>query len=190
MAVSRGVRRAVLFGGIAAAILSAALVVACLDMTPVPPDEVVTFKIPIPEAQPPPPPREAGETDSTVPPTVDGGTGTGDSGMVIMADVEVEAPYVPPCIACLQAPDVPGPGCGTEHAACFANPQCHAAYECAVANGCLLLQSGENAIICTTPCVVEAGIASASSPAGMAVQNIADCFYAEAGCGPICAPLP
>jgi hypothetical protein len=173
MTKARALKRVAAFGGIALFVASSTWAAACVDLTPVTPGEVVTIPIPIPDVQQPP------RRDAS--PSTDGDAGPGDAGFDV---------YLPPCLACLLAPDTPGPGCATEVAACMADPQCGAAYACAIENNCFLVQTREAILICSTPCVTEAGgITSSTSTSGMLVANVAACLTnPPPGCGSVCAP--
>jgi hypothetical protein len=68
------------------------------------------------------------------------------------------------CLACVDAPDMPGPGCGNESAACQADDQCSSLFACVLASGCI---GGPPStfITCALPCANEAGGIPASAAA-------------------------
>jgi len=187
-AKAKVVRQGAALGAIALYIAVGAWASACLDLSPVTADEVVTIPIPIPDVQPPP----SGDAPIHRDVSVDGDATGIDGAPVDVAPVDGgHDVYLPPCIACAMAPDVPGPGCATEFAACTANPECAAAYTCVIASGCLLLPTRQDFVVCATPCVVEAGgITSEYSTAGMLVKSAATCITnPPPGCGNVCAPV-
>jgi hypothetical protein len=187
MAKAKVVRRVAALGAIALYIALGAWAAACLDLTPVTAGEVVTIPIPIPDVQPPPIQDASTHRDAPA---------GGDAALVDGAPVD-GAPvdgghdvYVPPpCLACITAPDMPGPGCATEIAACMADTECEAVYLCVIATDCLLLPTRQDLLACATPCVTEAGITSECSKAGMLVDKAATCITdPPPGCGHVCAP--
>ena len=187
MRKAKVVRQVAALGAIALYIALSAWASACLDLAPVTAGEVVTIPIPIPDVQPPPGHDASIHSDASV---------DGDAAPVDVARVD-GAPvdgghdvYVPPCLACIAAPDMPGPGCASEFAACMADPQCELAYLCVIKNGCFLAATRQEIVICATPCIVEAGmITSQFSTSGMLVKAAATCATdPPPGCGQFCGP--
>jgi hypothetical protein len=88
------------------------------------------------------------------------------------------------CYACIAAPDDPGPGCGTEFAACEAEPKCKAIMDCVLATGCFYLASTKEFTNCAIPCAIEAGVTSTDDPVVILGLNVAYC--ADKVCRPYC----
>jgi hypothetical protein len=170
MTKARVVRRVAAFAGIVLFVALSTWAAACLDLTPVTEDQVVTIPIALPDVQRPPVPDGSARDAS------------GDAG-------PLDAAILPPCESCFMSPDMPGPGCATEFHACLANPQCALAYACVLDMGCLLGLTQQQLILCATPCITEAGgITSQTSEAGVAVTNAATCLTTPPpGCGNLCA---
>jgi hypothetical protein len=82
------------------------------------------------------------------------------------------------CIPCVEAADTPGPGCGTEYAACEADATCGSLWECVVAAHCIGGPPSKF-ISCALPCANEAGgIPSAAA-------SLFECL-ANGPCAPAC----
>jgi hypothetical protein len=187
MTKAKVVRRIAALLAIALYIALSAWASACLDLTPVTAGEVVTIPIPIPDVQPPPRMDASIHRDASA----DGDAAPVDGAPVDGRPVDGgHDVYVPPCLACIAAPDKPGPGCATEFAECMADPQCELAYKCVIANGCFLVETRQEIVICATPCIVEAGgITSQFSTSGILVKAAATCATdPPPGCGNFCAP--
>jgi len=88
------------------------------------------------------------------------------------------------CYQCIEAPDVPGPGCGDEYATCAAEPKCKAIMDCVFATGCLYLPSIKDFVPCAIPCALEAGVTSTDDPIVQLGLNVAYC--ADKACRPYC----
>jgi hypothetical protein len=188
MTKAKVARRVAALLAIALYIALSAWASACLDLSPVTAGEVVTIPIPIPDVQPPPRMDASIHRDASA---------DGDAGLVDGAPVDggpVDSGhdvYVPPCLACIAASDKPGPGCAAEFGACMADPQCELAYLCVIKNGCFLVETRQEIVICATPCIVEAGgITSQFTTSGMLVKAAATCATdPPPGCGNFCAPI-
>ena len=147
---------------------------ACLDLTPVTQSEVPPQ--PMPDVVKP-------ALDASPPPADSASDAAFEGDVENQQDVMV---VVPPCQACIERADVPGPGCMTELAACLTSPACTYVWNCTVANDCLLLPTRDDLATCADPCVIEAGITSASEGPGLLVANLAVC--ATGPCSPPCVP--
>lgn len=93
-------------------------------------------------------------------------------------DAGPDAPDVdirPSCQKCIETPDVPGPGCSDELAACLADPVCRSSYECILFNGCLTKGTRQKVIICGLPCAEDAGIVTQTEDAALEILNVANC---------------
>lgn len=88
------------------------------------------------------------------------------------------------CYACIEAPDDPGPGCGTEYTACVDKPQCKAIMDCVFAAGCFYLATTKDFTVCAIPCAIEAGVTSTDDPIVVLGLNVAYC--ADKTCRPFC----
>ena len=88
------------------------------------------------------------------------------------------------CYQCIEAPDDPGPGCGTEFLACEAEPKCKAIMDCVLAAGCFFLATTKDFTVCAIPCAVEAGVTSTDDPIVTLGLNVAYC--ADAKCRAYC----
>ena len=82
-------------------------------------------------------------------------------------------------------PDKPGPGCGTELAACEALSACGKTYACVRDQGCFTLGSAAAIENCGIPCAQKEGIlATANNAAFNAAYAVFSC--AASGCGKAC----
>jgi hypothetical protein len=79
------------------------------------------------------------------------------------------------CRQCIERPDDPGPGCGTEVEKCRASAKCKQVYDCVYANDCWSHSVESEFIACGFPCAVEAGIISTDDPDVQAAIAIARC---------------
>ena len=87
------------------------------------------------------------------------------------------------CEACFMAPDMPGPGCGTEWAACQAQSDCNTDITCIEASGCFgRTQSGF--ITCGTTCSSTTSL-SVGTPGYTAIVDFFECVSMSA-CGKKC----
>ena len=100
------------------------------------------------------------------------------------ADGDVDAPLT--CRECIEAPNAPGPGCGTEVAACLASTKCTEIYACLFELNCWAIAVRRDFIVCGLPCAIEAGVASVDDPEVKLAISIAEC--AIANCGTFCHP--
>src|SRR4051794_25728342 len=73
------------------------------------------------------------------------------------------------CVTCIRAPDMPGPGCATEVAACFTNARCHRSFDCGIATGCWNEASPADSITCVIQCGEKEKIAE--DPAALEVAT-------------------
>jgi|HubBroStandDraft_2_1064218.scaffolds.fasta_scaffold418328_2 hypothetical protein len=104
---------------------------------------------------------------------------TGDAGAApVDARTDAVGFDLATCLACLETPDAPGPGCETEYDACQADPTCAELWACILAVNCV---GGSTAtfITCALPCANEAGgIPPGASP-------LFECLANDA-CAPVC----
>ena len=124
---------------------------------------------------------EAPDTRPVIDASVD--SAFGDGGEVDVGDA-ADGDGALSCYQCIEAPDDPGPGCGTEFAACEAQPQCKAIMDCVLAAGCFFLASTKDFTVCAIPCAVEAGVTSTDDPIVVLGLNVAYC--ADKSCRPYC----
>jgi hypothetical protein len=99
-----------------------------------------------------------------------------------VVDAGEDAPDVdtrPPCVQCLEAPDQPGPGCGTALAECRGDPKCSATYDCVLAKSCLTKGDQKKIILCGLPCAQEAGIIAQDDPSAVLILDIVACIQAS-----------
>jgi hypothetical protein len=84
------------------------------------------------------------------------------------------------CLACLNAPSAPGPGCGESLAACQAFPACGRGVECQVREGCF---SGttEEFPICSRRCAELAGVRSTDDPSTKPGLEFYECTLEKCG---------
>lgn len=91
------------------------------------------------------------------------------------------------CLACLEAPAAPGPGCSDRFAACVGFDGCRATVECLQATGCFDHPTTRVAFVsCATPCAIEAGISASDSPGLKLGLDLINCAFAS--CAPACGP--
>jgi hypothetical protein len=128
------------------AIAIAAVLAACLDVTPI---TVVPVE-PDADVPPPPPPIDAGPDAPDVDPRTD-------------------------CQKCIETPDMPGPGCGDELAICLGDPKCRDTYDCMIRRNCLARANQQLIILCGLPCAAEAGIQSQFEQAANEIYDVATC---------------
>lgn len=124
-------------------------------------------------------PRDAGASD------IGGGGGEDDAS----EDADPDAPDPKAlCRACIQTPNSPGPGCGDQYQACFANEKCVLIFECVLAKGCTSRPTQPEIINCALPCVSEAGGVNIGDPAVQLILPIAPCVLGP--CKPSCGVGP
>jgi hypothetical protein len=88
------------------------------------------------------------------------------------------------CLKCLITPDVPGPGCADEVAACRAAQTCSRGYDCTFQRGCVG-GSVKTFTNCLPACTVAAGFASQDDPGRIAGLRIYECLT-RGGCASVC----
>lgn len=79
------------------------------------------------------------------------------------------------CAACYVTPDVPGPGCGNEVTACYAEPKCKKAFQCSVERGCFQ-GARERLITCGQECASQAGFTSLADNAYLLASSVYTCL--------------
>jgi hypothetical protein len=87
------------------------------------------------------------------------------------------------CNACLAASDTPGPGCGTETAACSDMTGCTALVDCATSLECFEQGSIGRVESCGLPCASDSGVAP-GDPSFNALLAVFSCAIGT--CGPAC----
>jgi hypothetical protein len=105
-----------------------------------------------------------------------------------IVDAGPDAPDVDtrhPCQRCIETPD-DGGGCGSELAACLADPQCNEIYQCVLSNGCLDKPTNRATTICSLPCAAEAGVFDLTSTPAVLAITVVNC--GEVACRGICVP--
>lgn len=113
--------------------------------------------------------------------------GTMDVGSVDDAGEDAPDPKAV-CRACIETPNDPGPGCGDQYQACFANDKCVLIFECVLAKGCTSAPTQPEIINCALPCVSEAGGVNIGDPAVQLILPIAPCVLGV--CKPACGVSP
>lgn len=66
------------------------------------------------------------------------------------------------CFECATGASEAGPSCGTEYAACAADPKCLSLFLCGLPRGCYA--PGQDLVACLTTCGVAAGLTGADDP--------------------------
>jgi hypothetical protein len=87
------------------------------------------------------------------------------------------------CEACFMAPDTPGPGCGTEWAACQAQPDCATSFMCIESSGCFGLAQTAF-IMCGVGCSSSVNLTE-GTPAYNAIVDLFECITMSA-CDKVC----
>ena len=113
---------------------------------------------------------------------------------VVPADAGVEVdggPVVRPdgpsvCVTCIQAPDDPGPGCGTAWAPCAVEPRCVGLVECSEERNCFRFNNLNQFLGCVQPCVEKFMLAGTTDPVYPLVTPIVFCTTGVGVCAPIC----
>ncbi|HEX7671832.1 MAG TPA: hypothetical protein VF395_19695 [Polyangiaceae bacterium] len=101
------------------------------------------------------------------------------------ADGGGDVAALPPlCTPCLQAPDLPGPGCADEVKACDDDPKCKAQQAC-YAEQCGWARAPSDVFACGSQCFAGLGVATAD-PASLLSYRIYLC--STGACKPICFP--
>jgi hypothetical protein len=90
----------------------------------------------------------------------------------------------PACLKCLATPDVPGPGCATEVAACRAAETCSRGYDCTFQRGCVG-GTVKTFVACLPACTLAAGFKSQDDPGRIAGLHIYECLT-RGGCASVC----
>jgi hypothetical protein len=88
------------------------------------------------------------------------------------------------CLACMTAPDEPGPGCQTVFDACKQNEKCSGFVDCGFELKCFT-GSKREVLKCGEPCVARGGPLTPDNPAFLLVANFFQCT-AYGPCGDIC----
>jgi hypothetical protein len=92
------------------------------------------------------------------------------------------------CVACLAAPEDPGPGCATAYDACVVNAQCLMIVNCYLDTGCAMKASMGEATLCAVPCFQAAGVTGFGDPVIAIASPVGACAYAA--CQPACGRTP
>ncbi len=92
------------------------------------------------------------------------------------SDADGEAQPDPPCLACIKSPNVPGPGCANELAACDATAKCRFIFDCAYENGCVTKPMQSESIACALPCGDQLGT-SAFEASILSALTLTTCFH-------------
>jgi hypothetical protein len=90
------------------------------------------------------------------------------------------------CVACLDAPEVPGPGCGTPRQACAANAICDAIIACGIENECFGIRGTNDRVSCFIPCSLGQGVATYDHPAILLIAPYFDCGLPGGPCADAC----
>ncbi len=88
------------------------------------------------------------------------------------------------CLKCLGTPDVPGPGCADEIAACRGTPTCSRSYDCSLQRGCI--GGAVSALVaCLPECTRAAGIQGSDDPGRITGLAVYECITRGA-CASLC----
>jgi len=88
------------------------------------------------------------------------------------------------CLACLIAPEEPGPGCQTASTACRQNEKCSIFIDCGFEQQCF--KGSKRAVFaCGQPCLARVGALTPEDPALLLASNFFQCA-ANGPCGDIC----
>jgi hypothetical protein len=79
------------------------------------------------------------------------------------------------CLACVSAPEEPGPGCAKKWVGCAEAERCAQVFTCAAARGCLASSALEQRLACSQPCFDEVGLKSTGDPIGLLVVDVSAC---------------
>jgi hypothetical protein len=107
-------------------------------------------------------------------------------GPVVTADASDDAATGPQaaCLACMAAPDEPGPGCETKFLACKQDPKCSVIIDCGFERQCF--QGSRRAFLgCGLPCVTSGGVLTGDDPILILASNLFQCL-ANGPCGNLC----
>jgi hypothetical protein len=88
------------------------------------------------------------------------------------------------CLKCVSTPDVPGPGCADEVAACRAAETCSRGYDCTFQRGCVG-GTVKTFVACLPACTILAGFKSQDDPGREAGLRIYECLT-RGGCSSVC----
>ena len=99
-------------------------------------------------------------------------------------EADVRDAAAPTCRECVEAPNVPGPGCNDQVAACKASPKCAQLYECLYTAGCWVFDVRKDFILCGLPCAIEAGVIAETDPEAVLAIGVVEC--AAPKCGAYC----
>ncbi len=75
------------------------------------------------------------------------------------------------CMRCQRAPDVPGPGCADELAACYTHPSCAKTADCSKAAGCYDLGNSADWTSCSLTCGEKEKLGEDPAALGAAYTN-------------------
>lgn len=98
---------------------------------------------------------------------------------------ETDSDAASSCISCIEAPNVPGPGCRDQVTACKVDIKCGFTYFCAKENGCFDKPNRTEEISCALPCAEKYGISDrADDPSFVLAFAIDECAskYCMAAC--------
>ena len=107
-------------------------------------------------------------------------------GPVVMPDASDDGRMDPQaaCLACMNAPEEPGPGCQTVFSACKQNPKCSVFIDCGFELQCF--QGSKRAVFaCGQPCLSRIGGLTPDDPALLLASNFFQCVV-NGPCGDIC----
>jgi hypothetical protein len=90
----------------------------------------------------------------------------------------------PACLKCLTTPDVPGPGCADEVAACRAAATCSRGYDCTFQRGCVG-GTVKAFTACLPACTLAAGFTAPDDPGRLAGLRVYECLT-RGGCASLC----
>jgi len=88
------------------------------------------------------------------------------------------------CLKCVSTPDVPGPGCADEVAACRTADTCSRGYDCTFQRGCVG-GTVKTFVACLPACTLLAGFKSQDDPGREAGLRIYECLT-RGGCSSVC----
>ena len=104
--------------------------------------------------------------------------GAGDAGTDAATDPQAA------CLACMQAPEDPGPGCAIPFQVCFQDDRCAPLVQCAIDAQCL--QGSRRLFVsCSVPCLTKGGVQTPDEYVLTIATNLFQCI-ANGPCGNIC----
>jgi hypothetical protein len=107
-------------------------------------------------------------------------------GPVSTPDASDDGPLDPQlaCLACLNEPEDPGPGCNMPYTARLQDAKCNKIIQCGFESQCF--QGSRKAFLnCGLPCVTKGGVLTPDDPVLTLAQNLFQCL-ANGPCGDIC----